>query len=533
MSQLPLISASESFRRHEILLTGGSGFLGKVILGLLLDRFPDFRHLHFFERPARGMSAEERFYRETLASPALSAIAERLGQDRLRDKVTVWSADLAHANCGVDPNGVEKLAGRVSLIINCAGKVDFFPPVDESFRSNVDGVENVLGLARSLGARLLHVSTCYVRGEADGLAEETEPVLGFYPHRHGPEDYSFRYRDEIAYCRERIRHITSGHGSNGTTLPSEVSQRLVALGRQRARHWGWVNTYTYAKSLGEQIVAAAGAGQDGGPALEYAIVRPAIVESALRFPFPGWIEGGRTAAPLVLMALGGLKDWPVQRDMPLEVVPVDLVAAAILVVAALLLEGRHQPVYQLATADVNPLEMEHLIHLLDREARRRTRARRNGHLSRALLERLAGTHPGARARFVSPAQARAKRRRLQQRLGRIESLLAKARSAWERTGLPGGQGLGAWSAAARALSLQAQFREQTLDTYLPFILYHRYIFESENIRSAYASMTETDRRRLPWDPESIDWDSYWIHNQIEGIERWIQPAAVKDWTFKI
>ena len=27
------------------------------------------------------------------------------------------------------------------------------------------------------------------------------------------------------------------------------------------------------------------------------LTRAAIVEAALEFPFPGWVEGGRTAAP--------------------------------------------------------------------------------------------------------------------------------------------------------------------------------------------------------------------------------------------
>src|SRR5579863_7501165 len=78
----------------------------------------------------------------------------------------------------------------------------------------------------------------------------------------------------------------------------------------------------------------------------------------------------------------GLKDWPVRQDMPLEVVPVDLVAAAILVAGALLLDGRHEPVYQLATADVNPILLGPLVSLLDAEShRRRTKAQsgaRNG-----------------------------------------------------------------------------------------------------------------------------------------------------------
>ena len=65
------------------------------------------------------------------------------------------------------------------------------------------------------------------------------------------------------------------------------------------------------------------------------------------------------------------------------------------------------------------------------------------------------------------------------------------------------------------------------------VLGNRYVFESESIRAAYALISETERKLLPWNPEQIDWKSYWVNNQIKGIERWVQPEAVKAWTFRI
>ncbi len=522
----------QAFRDHEVLLTGGNGFLGKVVLGLILDRLPDFKHLHVLLRSRLSASAEERFYGETLASPALAPVAEKLVQKRgknfLRGKITIWPGDISRVNCGFEPAALDELAGRIGVIVNCAGGVEFFPPLDVSFSSNVDGVENVVRLAKSVSSKLLHVSTCYVCGPADGLVEEAEPLLGFYPHRKGPNDTSFRHTEELRYCRERIRHIydsddsvsTPGRGSK------ELVQRLTALGKQRAEHWGWVNTYTYAKSLGEQIIAAE-------PSLNYAIVRPAIVESALRFPFPGWIEGGRTAAPLVLMALGGLRDWPIRGDIPLEVVPVDLVAAAILVVTALLLEGRHRPVYQLATADVNPFPLEPLVKLLDCESRRRGRMNGNHSVGRTLLERFVGERRDVPTEFVSAEEGRARRARLRRRINRAEEFVKRTRTALQKVRLPGGAALTGWSTALRTLGLQAAFREQTLEQYLPFILYNRYVFEAENIRAAYSLLSEKDRQLLPWDPEHIDWRDYWINDQIPGIQKWVQPEVVRDWAFRI
>lgn len=521
----PLTDVSQAFREHEILLTGANGFLGKVILGLLLDRFPDFKHLHILLRPRADLPAFDRFFEETLRSPALSEIVKRKGEDFLRTKVSVWPGDISAPGCGL--GGGNGLAGRADLIINCAGRVDFFPPLDDSFSSNVDGVQNVIALARDLGAKLLHVSTCFVCGEADGLIEESEPVSGYYPHRRGREDRHFDAREELRQAREIIAQIYESDGAGGSDKSRrsrELTQRLIALGKQRAAGWGWVNTYTYAKSLGEQIIAAS-------EGLDYAIVRPAIVESAWQFPFPGWIEGGRTAAPLVLMALGGLKDWPVREDAPLEVIPVDMVASAVLMVAALVLEDRHEEVYQLGSADVNPVDLGAIVKLLDAEARRRSDGK--GAWSRTVTDWLLGTRRGAKARFVSEDEVENRRLKLQKDIARAQRWLSGTGALLDKIRLPGKKWLDSCATELRKLDLQAKFREQTLGQYLPFVLENRYIFECENIRDAYSRVSEVDRELLPWRPEEIDWEKYWIKNQIEGIEKWVQPEAVREWTFKM
>lgn len=520
-----LSGVSQTLASTEILLTGANGFLGKVVLSLLLDRFPDLRPIHILVRPREGQSAAERFKSAVLDSPPLAAIAAHGVAGSMSERVVAHSGDISQPSLGLTGEEVERLQGRVGLIINCAGRVDFFPPLDESFSSNVDGVENVVSAARAWNAKLLHVSTAFVCGTADGLIEEPVPVVGFYPRRRGASDASFDHRDELQQAREMIAQIYASSGGDSSRRSRELVQRLTALGRQRAAGWGWVNTYTYAKSLGEQIIASA----DG---LESAIVRPAIVESAQRFPFPGWIEGGRTAAPLVLMALGGQKDWPVRQDAPLELVPVDMVAAATLIVAARLLEGRHATVYQLGSASVNPVELGSIVGWLDSEARRRGR-NGNGGLNRAVIDWLAGVHRRARPRFVSEEEARARQAGREARAARLERRIAGVGRVLKKTGLPGGAALEGSRSELRKLSLQSRFREQTLEQYLPFMLQNRYIFECENIRAAYDAMPGADQALLSWDPEAIDWKDYWINCQIPGIEKWVQPEAVREWTFQI
>lgn len=522
-----MTEAGRRFSETEIFLTGANGFLGKIILALLVDHYPEFKRIHVLLRPRGEISAAERFQSEVLSSPPFRAMGER-ARCALQ-KLSVIAGDIAQSGCGLDASDLAGLPG-VGLVINCAGKVDFFPPVDESLATNVAGVENVVFLARRLRAKLLHVSTCFVCGEADGLIEETDPVEHYYPHRRGKSDQSFNCRDEISHTREIIREIyesdLAGGGSAGAggRRSRELSQRLIALGRQRAAGWGWVNTYTYSKSIGEQIIAAA-------EGLDYAIVRPAIVESSWRFPFPGWIEGGRTAAPLVLMALGGQKAWPVAGDSPLEVAPVDMTAAAILIVAERLLAGKNERVYQLGSADVNPVTLGAIVGWLDEAARRRKNEHRK--LGEALAGWLTGARSGSRVRFVSEEEAGEIRARLLARATRAEGGMARAAQIAGAARLPGTRVLGRLAGELRKVALQSKFRDQTLDQYLPFVLRNRYVFESENIRAAYAALHSDDRDLLPWRPEEIDWKDYWLHNQIEGIEKWVQPEAVREWSFKM
>jgi long-chain acyl-CoA synthetase len=523
-----LTGVSDTFHEHEIFLTGAAGFLGKIVLALLLDRYPHFKHIHILLRPANGLSAQDRFYQSIVPSPPLRPILARAGNSFPEDRISVWQGDVSRPQCGLPAGAVEKLTGKIGVIINCAGKVDFFPPLDDSFKSNVDGVENIVAFARHAGAKLLHVSTCYVCGEADGLVEETEPIVGFYPQRRGLDDNTFDHREELLHARDLVQQIydsTSRDGLEASRRPRELVQRLIAVGKQRAGTWGWVNTYTYAKSLGEQIIAST-------EGLDYAIVRPAIVESAWRFPFPGWIEGGRTAAPLVLMALDGLKDWPVREDAPLEVVPVDMAAAAVLTVAALLLEGHHTAVYQLGSADVNPLELHSVVTLLDQEARKRAR-NGTGPLTSFLSRLLAGRRLSARPQFVSLEETQRRQRKSQRTIARTERWATTLKNFVTKSRLPGERWINQCVGEFRKLDLQARFREQTIEQYLPFVLQNRYIFESENIRLGYLKLSTTDRDLLPWTPERIDWQDYWINNQIAGIEKWVQPEAVRDWSFRI
>jgi HAD superfamily hydrolase (TIGR01490 family) len=139
-----------------------------------------------------------------------------------------------------------------------------------------------------------------------------------------------------------------------------VDKRLVEYGRARAQTLGWPDVYTFTKALGERSVEEF-AGETGLP---LSIVRPAIVESALRHPFPGWIEGFKMAEPIILAyGRGAIPEFPGIPEGIMDIIPVDLVVNAMLAIAATVPEDGPR-YYHICSGSRNPLTFHRLFELV-------------------------------------------------------------------------------------------------------------------------------------------------------------------------
>ena len=192
------LSVIDAFRGKTVFILGVTGFVGKVLLATVLEKLPEVRHLVIHARKKRAVSGEQRFFADVLTSPPLRAIVERLGLDTIRRKVTVVEGDVNEPHCGVPAELLTTQRGTVDVVVNVAGFVDFDPPLPESLVPNVYGVRHVLELVAALGAKLVHVSTCYVAGQRDGRIAEDVPIVGYFPRRAGPDDRRFDVDEEMA-----------------------------------------------------------------------------------------------------------------------------------------------------------------------------------------------------------------------------------------------------------------------------------------------------------------------------------------------
>ncbi len=497
------ISAIDAFSNRTILLLGGTGFVGKVVLAMVLDRFPELKHLIVQTRRKKNLSGEQRFYSEILQSPPLRAIVERMGGEGVvRQKVQVTEGDLDQPLCGIPADQIEKLQGKVDIVVNLAGVVDFDPPVNESVEPNVYGTQHLIELVKLLKAKLVHVSTSYVAGKKNGRISEDIPIDGYFPLRDERQSERFSVAKELQWYEQFVDETRQ----NRASAARPVRERLREGGMNRAERWGWTNTYTYTKSMGEQLIA-----QTAG--LDYAIVRPAIVESSLRFPFPGWNEGFTTSAPLVLMGGAGVKGWPV-RNGPLEIIPVDLVAEGILIVTAAVLCGKHRPVYHLASADENPILLPRLVAFLGMNSRYKHKHKKSGN-------RLANAWKAyVETEVITVQSLQARRMRMHRGLDVIHAALTLFKT------LLGAGKVDPYLKSLRDTRRQIRQQEVTLDKFLPFMFHNSFVFETRNIREAAAMLTNEDLKRLKWDPQNIDWADYWVNIHTKGIEKWIRPNFV-------
>jgi fatty acyl-CoA reductase len=277
-------------RGRTFLLTGVTGFLGKVVLSELLRRKDELaiERVYVLIRPRGEQRAAERFRREVAASPCLSTLPAGWTAD-----VTVLEGALEQPGLGLRPEQAE-LAHSATHLIHTAASISFDLPVRSAARSNVTTALNVLELARHCPRleRMVSVSTAYVTPHAGN----DTPV---------PESLSAL----PAPAEELLAAIESGKA---------VEAELLARS-------GHPNTYTLTKSIAEHLLLA----RRGNVPL--AIVRPSIISASRQHPFPGWIDStSGFGAFVLLIGLGHLRAVVGHPHARLDLVPVDEVAASIL-----------------------------------------------------------------------------------------------------------------------------------------------------------------------------------------------------------
>ena len=556
--QLPELNVTQLFTGKRLLFAGATGFVGKVTLSMLLSRYGEqLETLYIIVRKGNAASAERRFYDKVATSEPFQPLRDAYGGEAgslefLRKKCVILDGDITDPRMGLTEEQAKELTGKVQGIVNCAGLVSFNPSLEVGLNVNTYGVKHSVDLALSWDCPLIHMSTAFVAGNRSGLVfeDEAEDVVGYFPKQDELDGRDFSLEQELADAEKIVARLREQADDKALTslfrkkalqrLEEEgrdvndektlrlavgrerklwLTTELTRVGMERAQHWGWPNTYTYTKSLGEQVMAAT-------PGLRYAIVRPSIVESAWRFPFPGWNEGFTTSAPLAFAGIKGHRGIPAGERTILDIIPVDQVAAATIAATAQALDSQargqlERRVYHLASGDVNPFYASRSVELVGLYRRRFYRRKEGGSaLLNEIKSRLEPQPVTRRAFETRSAPAFLKGARW------LKATLDEVKPAW---GAPVVQAL-----VERAktklddVEQQAASLNMLIEIFLPFLWDNRYVFRCDNTRSIYTRMAAADRAKIPWDPDTLNWREYFLDVHLPGLEKWVFPGLEEE-----
>ncbi|MGH8826084.1 MAG: SDR family oxidoreductase [Jiangellaceae bacterium] len=488
--------------RTHVLLTGATGFVGQAVLEKLLSAYPTTR-VSVLVRPRGELSAQERIDR-LVRKPVFTTWRAQVGDDAIRaairERVTVLEGDLGD---------LPDLPSDIDVVIHSASTVSFDLPIDEAFTANVAGPTALYQALLATGAdpHVIHVSTCYVAGLRKGVSEER--TLDHEVDREIELSYALAARTEAEtvsrnprVLRKLLDAAQTEHrraGAQAVTDAAEearqdwVRRELVEAGRTRAQSLGWPDVYTFTKALGER--AAEDLWAANGHRLS--VVRPTVIESALKHPYPGWIDGFKVADPLIAAyGRGLLPEFPALADTVLDVIPVDFVVNAILAAAAAPRPAGEAQYLQVSSGITNPLPFGRLYRLV-----------------RDYFE----AHPlqdAEGARVAVPSWSFPHRGAVERALGRRERLVSLADKAVDR--LPPTERTRRWiSTLYRA--------RRDLDTLRTFTsLYQPYtetevVFDDARLRALHAALPAERKAEHGFDVTEIDWPHYLQEVHIPGV----------------
>ncbi|KAG5682030.1 hypothetical protein PVAND_011422 [Polypedilum vanderplanki] len=280
------ISISDFYNGKSVFITGGTGFLGKMLIEKLLRSCPGIKNIYLLMRPKRGAEINTR-----LNEILNSQLFDKLRKDRPNDlnKIIPILGDITSEDLGISESDQNLLSETINIVFHSAATVKFDEKLKLSVTINMLGTKRLLELCQRMLylEALVHVSTAYCNCDRADVAE----IIYNPPYK--PDDI-------ISLVQ---------------WLPEDLLDKLTPslIGNRP-------NTYTFTKALTEAMLL-----KEAGN-LPVVIVRPSIVLSSMNEPMSGWVDNWNGPTGIVsAVGKGIFHTIMCNEDSVADFVPVDLV----------------------------------------------------------------------------------------------------------------------------------------------------------------------------------------------------------------
>lgn len=278
----------EFYRGRSVLVTGASGFIGKLLVEKLLRACNGIKRIYVIVRPKRNMSPAQR----------MDELMEYIIFDGVRgdrNKVVALAGDISRPYLGLNQADLDRVVDEVSVVFHSAAMVGFMDPLKRALLTNLGGTNSAIQVCRKLKrlAAMVYVSTAYSNCTREHIEEHLYPVN----------------IDPGALLN--LAQVSHGQ------LLDELSPAL--LGKHP-------NTYTYSKSLAEWLC-----GQHSHE-LPMVICRPSVVVASKLEPVSGYIDNiNGTNGVYALSGRGWLRSLQCKYDhIVIDQIPADTVVSSII-----------------------------------------------------------------------------------------------------------------------------------------------------------------------------------------------------------
>lgn len=324
-SDLP--SVAEYYSGKSVFITGGTGFIGKVLIEKLLRSCPNCYKVYLLVRPKRSQDIDQRI-EELAKSPIFEKL--RKEQPNFKDKFHPINGDICQPGLGISQTDREILEKNVHVVFHSAATIRFDEPLRVAIEMNVLGVRRMVELCKNFKVLqvFVHVSTAYANCDRPFIEEVV----------YQPPVEPQKLIDALEWMDDE--------------MVDQITPQLIG---------NKPNTYTYTKQLAEYLLI-----KEAGD-MPIAIVRPSIVGAAWKEPLPGWIDNYNGPSGLyIAIGKGILRSMKCDNDGVADIIPVDIPVNMLITVAwyTAVMKPDHVLIYHSTSGSVNPFtwgEMENVV----------------------------------------------------------------------------------------------------------------------------------------------------------------------------
>lgn len=280
------MSIAEFYNGKSVFVTGGLGFVGKVLVEKLLRSCPGIENIYMLCRSKKGKKINERL-EEITSSPVFDLLREKNPQ--ALNKIILIEGDVSMLELGISKTDQEILKDKVSIVMHSAATVNYTEPLKIAVNTNLRSMRELIALAREMKnlKAFVHISTAYTNWFVLDVKEE------IYPNELDPHAI-------IDMCER---------------FPDDVIDRMTP-----ALFGKHTSTYTFTKSLSEKLLH----NENGN--LPTCIIRPSMIGASISEPKPGWTDSwGASTLFYYLSAKGAFRCCQHYKGHPFDVIPVDQV----------------------------------------------------------------------------------------------------------------------------------------------------------------------------------------------------------------